>query len=101
LINYGASVGHIPVRLRVMHDPGGFLPTGDTAHRAGTDREIAACRRQIEQACRGSKSSPKPARGPASSPPCSIPTGRVGLRIGYHGKLREVTPGRAVHAPIR
>lgn len=26
LINYGASVGHIPVRMAVMHDSGTFLP---------------------------------------------------------------------------
>src|SRR5215470_14279856 len=26
LINYGVSVGHIPVRMAVMHDPGSFLP---------------------------------------------------------------------------
>jgi dihydroorotase len=49
LINYGVSVGHIPVRMRVMHDPGDFLPTGDAAHRAATDDEIAECRRQIDQ----------------------------------------------------
>ncbi len=49
LINYGASVGHIPVRMQVMHDPGSFLPTGDAAHRTATDAEIAECRRQIEE----------------------------------------------------
>src|SRR6266478_31181 len=32
LINYGASVGHIPVRMAVMHNPGGLLPSGDAAH---------------------------------------------------------------------
>jgi dihydroorotase len=49
LINYGVSIGHIPVRMLVMRDPGGFLPTGDAAHRAATDAEIAECRRRIEQ----------------------------------------------------
>lgn len=49
LVNYGVSVGHIPVRMLVMHDPGASLPTGDAAHRAATDDEIAECRRQIEQ----------------------------------------------------
>jgi len=49
LINYGAAVGHIPVRMRVMGDPGAFLPTGDAAHRAATDAEVGECRRQIEQ----------------------------------------------------
>lgn len=48
LINYGAAVGHIPVRMRVMHDPGVFLPTGDAAHRAATEEEIVECRRLIE-----------------------------------------------------
>src|SRR3984885_8253882 len=29
LINFGASIGHIPVRMKVMHDPSDFLPSGD------------------------------------------------------------------------
>jgi N-acyl-D-aspartate/D-glutamate deacylase len=41
LINYGVSVGHIPVRMQVMHDAGNFLPTGDAAHREATPRELA------------------------------------------------------------
>ncbi|HLY18006.1 MAG TPA: amidohydrolase family protein [Bryobacteraceae bacterium] len=49
LINYGAAAGHIPARMRVMHDPGGFLPTRDAAHRAATDEEIEEIRRQIEE----------------------------------------------------
>jgi N-acyl-D-aspartate/D-glutamate deacylase len=40
LINFGVSVGHIPVRMNVMHDPGTFLPTGDAARRAATPEEI-------------------------------------------------------------
>jgi N-acyl-D-aspartate/D-glutamate deacylase len=40
LINYGASVGHIPVRMAVMHDPGDFLPSGDAAHREATPEEM-------------------------------------------------------------
>src|SRR5207253_1649773 len=40
LINYGASVGHIPVRMAVMHDPGGLLPSGDAAHREATPEEM-------------------------------------------------------------
>lgn len=40
LINFGASVGHIPVRMAVMHDPGDFLPSGDAAHREATPAEI-------------------------------------------------------------
>src|SRR5229473_360087 len=40
LIHYGASVGHIPVRMVVMHDPGQLLPSGDAAHRVATPAEI-------------------------------------------------------------
>jgi N-acyl-D-aspartate/D-glutamate deacylase len=40
LINFGVSVGHIPVRMRVMKDPGTFLPTGDAAHREATAGEL-------------------------------------------------------------
>jgi N-acyl-D-aspartate/D-glutamate deacylase len=40
LINYGASVGHIPVRMAIMHDPGQFLPVADAAHRAATPQEV-------------------------------------------------------------
>jgi len=46
LINYGVSVGHIPVRMAVMHDPGSFLPMGDAAHRAASPEEL----RQIDAA---------------------------------------------------
>lgn len=40
-IHYGVSVGHIPVRMAVMKDPGTFLPSGPAAHREATDEEIA------------------------------------------------------------
>ena len=41
LINFGVSIGHIPVRMRVMGDPqSGMLPTGDAAHRAASPEEF-------------------------------------------------------------
>ncbi|MGH9740785.1 MAG: amidohydrolase family protein, partial [Candidatus Acidiferrum sp.] len=40
LINFGVSIGHIPVRMKVMHDPGTFLPTGEAAHREATPKEL-------------------------------------------------------------
>src|SRR5712691_6011973 len=49
LINYGASIGHIPARIAVMHDPGVFLPSGDAAHKAASDSEIEEMKRQIER----------------------------------------------------
>jgi N-acyl-D-aspartate/D-glutamate deacylase len=39
-INFGASAGHIAVRMAVMHDPGELLPRGDAAHRVATTAEL-------------------------------------------------------------
>jgi N-acyl-D-aspartate/D-glutamate deacylase len=49
LINYGASIGHIPVRMAVMRDPGDFLPSGDAAHKAASDSEVGEIKRRIDQ----------------------------------------------------
>ena len=49
LINYGVSVGHVPLRIDLMHDPGGFLPTGDAAHKPATADEVARLRAGIER----------------------------------------------------
>lgn len=48
LINFGVSIGHIPVRMEVMHDPGNFLPAGDAARREATPQELAEIDRTIE-----------------------------------------------------
>jgi N-acyl-D-aspartate/D-glutamate deacylase len=52
LINFGVSVGHIPVRMKVMHDTGTFLPTGDAAHRAATAEELTEIRAGMEKGFR-------------------------------------------------
>src|SRR5262245_58239580 len=49
LINYGVSIGHIPVRMAVLHDPGTFLPSGDGAHRAATATELTEILRRLEK----------------------------------------------------
>jgi len=49
LVNYGVSVGHIPIRMQVMHDPGTSLPAGPAAHRAATDRELAEIRTAVDR----------------------------------------------------
>jgi N-acyl-D-aspartate/D-glutamate deacylase len=49
LINYGVSIGHIPVRMSVMKDAGIFVPTGDAAYRAATVEEITELKRRIEK----------------------------------------------------
>lgn len=52
LVNYGASVGHIPVRMGVMRDPGSFLPRGDAATRAASPEEIAAILAELDRGLR-------------------------------------------------
>ena len=47
LINYGVSIGHIPVRMAVLRDPGKFLPTGDGAHKAASPSEIQSIAQRI------------------------------------------------------
>ena len=47
LINYGVSIGHIPVRMAVLRDPGAFLPTGDGAHRAASPAQVTEIARRI------------------------------------------------------
>jgi N-acyl-D-aspartate/D-glutamate deacylase len=38
-VNFGASSGHVPARMAVMHDTGDFLPRDEAAHRIATDEE--------------------------------------------------------------
>jgi N-acyl-D-aspartate/D-glutamate deacylase len=52
LINFGVSVGHIPVRMNVMHDPGSFMPSGDAAHRAASAEELAEMHALMEKGFR-------------------------------------------------
>jgi N-acyl-D-aspartate/D-glutamate deacylase len=42
LINFGVSIGHIPVRMKVFHDPGPFLATGDAARLAASAEELVS-----------------------------------------------------------
>jgi dihydroorotase len=48
LVNFGVSIGHIATRMKVMKDPGSWLPTGDAAHRAATEAELAQIDERIE-----------------------------------------------------
>jgi len=52
VINFGVSIGHIPVRMRVLHDPGTFMPTGDAAHRLATADELAQLGEEMEKGFR-------------------------------------------------
>jgi N-acyl-D-aspartate/D-glutamate deacylase len=44
LVNFGATVGHIPARMAAMRDSGAFLPRDAAAHRRATPEEV----RQIQ-----------------------------------------------------
>jgi len=49
LINYGVSIGHIKVRMSLMHDPSkALLPSGDATRRVASEAEIEKMKRHIE-----------------------------------------------------
>jgi N-acyl-D-aspartate/D-glutamate deacylase len=47
-IHFGASAGHIPARIAVMHDPARFLPTGDGAHKSASEEQLVDMKRRLE-----------------------------------------------------
>jgi N-acyl-D-aspartate/D-glutamate deacylase len=47
-INYGVSIGHIKVRMLVMHDSGTVMPVSDGAYRAASPEQIAEIAKRIE-----------------------------------------------------
>ncbi len=49
VVNFGASAGHIPVRIDVMNDPGEFLPVADAAFREATPDELIQIKQGIEK----------------------------------------------------
>ena len=51
-INYGASIGHIPVRMAVMGDPGDPVPVGDAAYREASDVQIQEMKTLVERGLR-------------------------------------------------
>ena len=48
-VNYGASIGHIRVRMKVMNDPGDFLPSGAAIHKTASDDELKQIAQLLEQ----------------------------------------------------
>lgn len=51
-INYGVAVGHAPVRMQVMHDPGVFVPAGDAARLPADEAQQARILDGIEHGLR-------------------------------------------------
>ena len=52
LINFGASVGHIPVRSAVMNDPGGMLPIADGAYKPASEEQIQQMKNVMHEGLR-------------------------------------------------
>ncbi len=48
LINYGVSIGHIKVRMAVLHDSGTVMPVSDGAYRAASPAQIDEIAKRIE-----------------------------------------------------
>ncbi len=48
LINHGVSIGHVPLRMRIMNDPGGFAPVADAVYKPASDEEIGMLKEGIE-----------------------------------------------------
>src|SRR5881296_395239 len=53
LVNYGVSIGHIKVRMAVMHDSGTRMPVSDGAYRAASPAQIGEIAQRIEIGLRG------------------------------------------------
>src|SRR5256884_9404237 len=51
-INYGVSIGHIKVRMAVMHDSGTRMPVSDGAYRAASPAQIGEIAQRIETGLR-------------------------------------------------
>ena len=52
LINFGVSIGHIPVRMKVFHSAPGLLATGDAAHSTATSEQLKDIVDSIEKGFR-------------------------------------------------
>lgn len=110
LINYGVSAGHVPVRMKVMRDPGDAAPTGDAARRSASDEEIARIAREIENGLRRGAVAVglKPQHTPAASSWEILEMFRVAAAVGapcfvhlrYQGELEPQSSIAALEEAI-
>ncbi|NIP59489.1 MAG: amidohydrolase family protein, partial [Gemmatimonadetes bacterium] len=49
LVNHGVSVGHIPVRMEILGDPGDFLPAGVGGHGTASEEQVREIEARIEE----------------------------------------------------
>lgn len=52
LINFGASVGHIPTRIHVMRDPSNFIPVADAAYKTASEEQIQEMKALLDKGLR-------------------------------------------------
>jgi N-acyl-D-aspartate/D-glutamate deacylase len=48
-VNYGVAIGHAPVRMAVMNDPGVFVPAADAARKKASDEQVQQIAREVER----------------------------------------------------
>ncbi len=48
-VNFGASSGHVPARMKVMNDTGTFLPRDEAAHRVATEEETLSIINEVRR----------------------------------------------------
>src|SRR5260370_35253992 len=90
-INYGVSVGHIKVRMSVMHDAGSFMPVGDGAYHTASPEQIGEIVSLIERGLS------EGAISIGAGFPCTPAATREELLAGFPGAPQPMTP---VHLQI-
>ena len=84
IVNYGVSIGHIPVRMIVMGDAGEFLPSGPANTQAADPAQIDDMARRIAEGL--AQGAVAVGFGIAYTPAASVEEFETMLRVGFdHG----------------
>jgi N-acyl-D-aspartate/D-glutamate deacylase len=113
LVNYGVSIGHVPVRMEVLDDPGsGLVPTGVGAFGSATDLQVGEMERLIRSGL--DQGALAVGFGSAYTPGAEMSeiqrmfgvageygaSSHIHLRGGLSGLDSTITAARAVDAPL-
>ena len=106
LINFGASAGHLPARMLVMHDTGSLLPRDAAVSRGATPRRAKADPRSGASVARRRRARHRTrhrlhsARRPRRDPPILQTRRRTPHRaLRPHAQRRSCRTGRSGRAP--
>ncbi len=89
IVNYGASIGHIPVRMIVMEDAGEFLPSGPANNQAADPAQIDEMARRIAEGL--AQGAVAVGFGIAYTPAASVEEFETMLRVGLdHGAVAHI-----------